>query len=193
MAVLPLPLRPEISEADLSIVFWRTREYIGLGRCSGIMIHSLAATMSALFAKLNLADRSVIHILNTPASFGPELDALEGVKVVRGARGKVSFAIAFVITQAELDKASAALTKTADGDAVIWMAYPKGTSKKYTCEFNRDSGWKVLGNAGYEPVRMVAIDEDWSALRFRKVEYIKTLKRNPKGAISKAGKKRSAR
>jgi len=74
---------------------------------------------------------------------------------------------------------------------VIWMAYPKGTSKKYTCEFNRDSGWKALGKAGYEPVRIVAIDEDWSTLRFRKVEHIKNLKRNPKGAISKAGKKRT--
>jgi hypothetical protein len=40
---------------------------------------------------------------------------------------------------------------------------------------------------------MVAIDEDWSALRFRRVEYIKTMARNPKGTISKAGKRWAAR
>jgi len=34
----------------------------------------------------------------------------------------------------------------------------------------------------------VAIDEDWSALRFRRVEFIKTLKRNPEGAISSTGR-----
>ena len=71
------------------------------------------------------------------------------------------------------------------------MVYPKGSSRKYRCEFNRDSGWPVLGAAGFEPVRMVAIDEDWSALRFRRVEHIKSMTRNPRGAISRAGKRKS--
>lgn len=35
---------------------------------------------------------------------------------------------------------------------------------------------------------MVAIDEDWSALRFRKAEFIKTMKRDAKWAMSKVGK-----
>jgi hypothetical protein len=147
--------------------------------------------MTPLFKKLNLASQSSITVLYAPSSFEAELTALKGVKTVRRISGKVMFAIAFVTRQTELDKASAALVKAADGDAILWMAYPKGTSKKYTCDFNRDSGWKVLGKAGYEPVRMVAIDEDWSALRFRKAEYIKTMKRNPEGAISTAGKKRA--
>lgn len=147
--------------------------------------------MTPLFAKLNLASHTAIAVVHAPASFEPELAALRGVKVTHSIKGNVAFAIAFVITQAELDRASAAIVKSAHGDATIWMAYPKGTSKKYTCEFNRDAGWKVLGKAGYEPVRMVAIDEDWSALRFRKVEYIKTMKRDPTGAISKAGRKRA--
>ena len=147
--------------------------------------------MTPLFKKLNLASQSSITVLHAPSSFEAELTALEGVKIVRGLRMKVQFAIAFVTTQKELDKASAALAKAADGDAIIWVAYPKGTSKKYTCDFNRDSGWKVLGKAGFEPVRMVAIDSDWTALRFRKAEYIKTMKRNPEGAISKPGKKKA--
>jgi hypothetical protein len=28
--------------------------------------------------------------------------------------------------------------------------------------------------AGFDSVRQIAIDEDWSALRFRRVEYIKS-------------------
>jgi len=55
----------------------------------------------------------------------------------------------------------------------------------------RDDGWQVLGDIGYEGVRMVAIDEDWSALRLRKTSYIKILKHNPKRAISREGKKKS--
>ena len=34
-----------------------------------------------------------------------------------------------------------------------------------------------MADAGFEPVRMIAIDEDWSAVRFRRVEFIKTMNR----------------
>ena len=79
--------------------------------------------------------------------------------------------------------------------AVLWIAYPKGTSKEYKCEFNRDSGWLVLGAAGFEPVRQDAIDDDWSALRIPRVKHIKTMTRNTEGSISisGAGKAKAAR
>lgn len=147
--------------------------------------------MTPLFKKLNLATTRVVHVLNAPSSFEGELEALAGVDVKRVVTGKVAFAIAFVKTLAEVERASAELTGSAQDDAVLWMVYPKGTSKRYKCEFNRDTGWKSLGQAGYEPVRQVAIDEDWSALRFRRVEHIKTMKRNPEGAISSAGQKKA--
>ena len=65
----------------------------------------------------------------------------------------------------------------AKGDAIVWFCYPKQTSKRYTCEFNRDTGWQVLADHRFEPVRQVAFDEDWSALRFRNIDYIKRLTR----------------
>jgi hypothetical protein len=148
--------------------------------------------MSPLFKKLNLGTQSTIHVLNAPESFEPELAALENVAVKRTVSEKSEFAMAFVITQVELASASVKLAEACEDDAVLWMVYPKGTSKKYKCEFNRDSGWPDLAEAGFEPVRMVAIDEDWSALRFRRVEYIKTMARNPTGAISKAGRRKAS-
>jgi hypothetical protein len=147
--------------------------------------------MNPLFKKLNLGTQTPIHVLNAPASFEPELQAIAPVVVKRKATGPVQFALAFVITQAELDAASTQLCQAAEGDAVLWLAYPKGTSKKYKCEFNRDGGWTVLGAAGFEAVRQVAIDEDWSALRFRRAEFIKTITRHPAGAISKVGQQRA--
>jgi hypothetical protein len=30
---------------------------------------------------------------------------------------------------------TATLVRAADGDAQLWMVYPKGSSKKYKCEF----------------------------------------------------------
>jgi hypothetical protein len=73
---------------------------------------------------------------------------------------------------------------------VIWFAYPKGSSQQYACDFNRDTGWAALGAAGFEPVRQVAIDADWSALRFRRAAFVKTMTRDASRAISSLGKSR---
>jgi hypothetical protein len=75
--------------------------------------------------------------------------------------------------QTEVDEASDRIARLAEGDAVIWFAYPKGTSKRYTCDFNRDNGWNRMNAAGFVTVRAVAIDEDWSGLRFRRKEFVK--------------------
>ena len=146
------------------------------------------------FQKLNLKDKKEILILNAPASFEPELKALRGVTVRRDLKdaGKVEFSLAFVTKQKEVDTLGKAIGKKTEGDAVVWFAYPKGSSKNYKSEINRDSGWKVLGDAGFEPVRMVAIDEDFSAVRFRRVEFIKNLTRGKEHRMSAQGKARAA-
>jgi hypothetical protein len=135
--------------------------------------------MLCTFEKLNLKDQTAILVLNAPASFEPELAALHAVTVLRDLQplDAIDFSLAFVTTQRQVDTLAQAIASRAKGDAVVWFAYPKGTSKRYKSEINRDSGWQVLGEAGFEPVRAVAIDEDWSAIRFRRVEFIKTMTR----------------
>lgn len=130
--------------------------------------------MAPVFAKLNLKGQAEILVVNAPVSFEPQLQALEGVRVLRAADGSTSvvFALAFVTTQHELDAMSRLLAARAEGDAVLWFAYPKATSRRYRCEFNRDNGWDVIRALGFDSVRQVAIDPDWSALRFRRTGYI---------------------
>lgn len=125
------------------------------------------------WAKLNLKGHRRIVVLDAPASFEPEIAALEGVEVARKAGKGIAFALAFATTRAALDAHAAALAAGAEGDAVLWFAYPKKSSKRYACEFDRDRGWEVIRAAGWDSVRMVALDEDWSALRFRRVTHIK--------------------
>ena len=134
-----------------------------------------AIAASPLFKKLNLGVHQEIAVFNAPDSFDPELKRLKGVKIARDpSKPKgVKFGLAFAITQAQLDRASKILAAASEGDAVIWFAYPKGSSKRYTCEFNRDTGWAAIRKAGFDSVRAVAIDDDWSAIRFRRNQYIK--------------------
>jgi hypothetical protein len=148
------------------------------------------ASMSPTFSKLNLKDGKQILVLGAPESFEPELASLQGVKILRKLQDlkEIEFSLAFVTKQKEVDTLGPAVARKAVGDAVVWFAYPKGSSKKYKCEINRDHGWGVLGDAGFEPVRMVAIDEDWSAVRFRRAEFIKTLTRGKQHAMSAQGK-----
>jgi hypothetical protein len=139
-------------------------------------------TMTPTFTKLNLKDQKDIVIVNAPASFEPEIAALEGVTVRRALSDarQVDFSLAFVTKQQEVDSWAKAIARKAGGDAIVWLAYPKKSSKTYTSEIGRDTGWPSMGAAGFEPVRMVAIDEDWSALRFRRAEFIKNMTRPEK-------------
>lgn len=151
--------------------------------------------MASTFDKLNLKEQKRILVLNSPASFEPELKTLRGVTVQRDLKsaGAIEFSLAFVARQKEVDALAKAIAQKAQGDAVVWFAYPKGSSKKYKSEINRDNGWQVLGDAGFEPVRMVAIDEDFSAVRFRRVDFIKTLTRGKGHRMSAQGRARAAR
>ena len=101
---------------------------------------------------------------------------MEGVTIHRSLVEveEAGFILAFVIRKVDLDDLAGKVAARAPGDAVVWFAYPKGTSRKYHCDFNRDTGWDALSAAGFRPVRQVAIDEDWSALRFRRTEYVKS-------------------
>jgi hypothetical protein len=130
--------------------------------------------MSNVFAKLNLKDQKTICVLNPPDSFRQELALLSGVTVADTLTGPdgFEFTLAFVTQRAEVDKFSKVIARKAKGEAVVWFAYPKGTSKKYICDFNRDTGWEVIKKLGFDSVRQIAIDEDWTALRFRRVEFI---------------------
>ena len=126
--------------------------------------------MSIIFNKLNLKSQTEILVLNAPESFEQELAALNNITIRRNAGDvkEIAFSLAFVTRQKEVDAIAKTIARKATGDAIVWFAYPKGTSKKYKCDFNRDTGWAALGAEGFESVRMVAIDEDWSALRFRR-------------------------
>ena len=133
-------------------------------------------SISTIFDKLNWAGRTEILVLNAPDSFEGALKTLRDTRVLRrlGAAKSVGFALAFITRQADLTRLSVVLAGKASGDAALWFAYPKGTSRRYQCDFNRDTGWDSVRAGGFDTVRQVAVDEDWSALRFRRSEYIKS-------------------
>lgn len=152
--------------------------------------------MNEIFRKLQYRDQETILVTGPPPEFQPHLDEVGAIAQV-ATRGvgtkKYPFVLSFVRTCAELAKAAPAAVARLEGDGLLWFAYPKKSSKRYRSDIGRDDSWGPLGELGFEGVRMIAIDEDWSALRLRRVEHIKAMKRDPKRTMTAEGKKRLRR
>ncbi len=133
--------------------------------------------MTETFRKLNLKSQRPILVLGAPESFSGEIASIAADTEVQTAPKKGSrygFVIAFAATKSDLTKAGAKVVKLLDGDAVCWFAYPKSSSRAVKSELNRDILWELLMPLGIRPVRQIAIDQDWSALRFRVEKYVKS-------------------
>ena len=78
---------------------------------------------------------------------------------------KADVVVAFVRTRQDLDTVAAPAIEAARNDKLAWIAYPKGG--QLGTDLNRDILAGLLAGRGVQPVRQVAIDHVWSALRFR--------------------------
>lgn len=95
----------------------------------------------------------------------------------------------FVLEQKAIDNILPNIKNKLLGDCIIWFCCPKKSSRKYKGSIDRDHGWEILSEYGFETMRQISIYEDFSALRFRKVEYIKNINRNENMALKMEAKK----
>ncbi|HEX3773529.1 MAG TPA: hypothetical protein VHV51_03640 [Polyangiaceae bacterium] len=123
--------------------------------------------MNQNLKKLQYKAQSPVLVLGAPPEFKATKEAF-GVPVHTAAKGTYDFVIAFAKSQAEAKAHTKTLKKAlADDKSLVWIAYPKGTSKKYQADVNRDSLHALMETLGFEGVRLVALDDDWSAMRFK--------------------------
>ncbi|XEC93130.1 YdeI/OmpD-associated family protein [Paenibacillus tarimensis] len=90
--------------------------------------------------------------------------------------GSYDFVQLFVKSVADLELFGPIALRAAKEDAMLWICYPKGTSKIKT-DINRDRGWETVTEAGMEGIASIAVDETWSALRFRPAGMVKSASR----------------
>jgi hypothetical protein len=141
--------------------------------------------------KMNLKELRTAVLIDLPEEFIDLKQLLESDCKIDSEFSDITPDLAFAFTTKlkQIEDFANEISKHIIGDQAVWIAYPKGSSKRYKCEFNRDNGWVSIGKAGFEPVRQIALNEDWSALRFRRVEYIKKMTRS--FAMTEEGKKRT--
>lgn len=126
-----------------------------------------APSTKPLVQRLVIKPGTVLYAPNVPAEVQPLLEPMpEGAKLVTTAPREVSAALLFAKDQAELKKVFAKVDGKLSEDPLLWVCYPKGGSGVAT-DINRDRGWEPVDAAGLEGVAQIAVNEVWSALRFR--------------------------
>jgi hypothetical protein len=126
--------------------------------------------VATLKEKFQFKNVTRLAVRNAPQGYVERLAAdLEGIEVVAGPEAVADALLLFVNNMAEaqaLTPAAVAVAVAVQPEGVLWLAYPKGGAKAKV-DVNRDTLWPVVQAHGWRPVRQVALDETWSALRFR--------------------------
>jgi hypothetical protein len=133
--------------------------------------------MKTLLGKLNYKGNARIAVLNSEERFAVSLlmDNSE-LTIDReiDPRFPYDFILIFVRDKAEVETFTPIALHNLLCDGVLWFCYPKKSSKSFSADIDRDHGWQRLNDAGFHGIRMVSIDKDWSALRFRNIRFIKS-------------------
>ena len=110
----------------------------------------------SLAKKLNLQPGAKLRVIGKPKSVD-----LGDVATTSASTGAILF---FAPNSTSLAAASPAI-EAARADRVAWIAYPK--AGQLETDLNRDLLAKLVSANGVQPVRQIALDDVWSALRFR--------------------------
>ena len=124
---------------------------------------------TSLAQKLQLKSGKLI-VINAPKGYAEQLTKeLNDLTVSTRASGQAEAVLLFVNSLAEAQNLTPKAGKLVKPAGMLWIAYAKGTSKVKT-DVNRDILWKAIEPIGWQPVRQIALDEVWSAMRFKPVE-----------------------
>ncbi|MES1215654.1 MAG: YdeI/OmpD-associated family protein [Bacteroidota bacterium] len=118
--------------------------------------------------KLKIKTGYSLLTINAPADFKKGLQTLPaGVKIVENGKeyNQVHW---FVLNRAQLEKEMSKVMKLVKANVVVWVYYPKGSSKIQT-DLTRDKGWDCLLSHGDRLtwISLISFDDTWSVFGFR--------------------------
>jgi hypothetical protein len=97
------------------------------------------------------------------------LEKTVGASKARGDAAKADVVLLFAPDRKSLDQNLPKLLKTMSPAAIFWIAYPK-LSSKLAADLSRDIIHALAPAHGLDTVSQIAIDEDWSALRLKRIK-----------------------
>jgi len=131
--------------------------------------------------KLKIKEGFALLTINAPSDFKKNLVELpKGVKIVSSGNNYNQIHW-FVLNKAQMDRELNKVLKLIKDDVVLWIYYPKGTSKMQT-DLTRDKGWdNLLKHDELTWISLISFDDTWSTFGSRlKTEADKKREEKPK-------------
>jgi hypothetical protein len=122
---------------------------------------------NGLAKKLKLKPGMKALIINAPEGYIASLDPLpDGITVSESLEGEYDWVQAFFKTKGDVDNLLPDLRKALQPNGLIWMSFPKGSSKMQT-DLTRDKGWDALKAVDLMWLTLVSVNDTWSAFSMR--------------------------
>jgi hypothetical protein len=122
---------------------------------------------TTLAKKLLIKPEQRIVLLNAPPAYPAALEPLpEAVRISDEPSGPCDMILVFVRNRAQLETSMPAVQPILRPTTLFWIAYQKGGAKAGT-DLHRDLLWEAMAPHGWTGVTLIALDDTWSAMRFR--------------------------
>jgi hypothetical protein len=133
--------------------------------------------LSPMAKKLRFAAEHNVAVLNAPDGY---LDRLRpgpaDIETSLQPNATYDAVLLFVRDTDELRRWGPAAIHAAKPNGLLWITYPKGGKTKGATDLPATPWWvqrdvlgEITSETGYKAVSFVAIDETWTALRFKRV------------------------
>lgn len=119
----------------------------------------------SLVEKLGMKAGMSVALVNPPDSYFDLLDELPEVDFVPSLTPSIDFIHFFTTESAEIERQFPLLKHALSLTGQLWISWPKGSSKVET-DLNENIIRELGLAAGLVDVKVAAIDETWSALKF---------------------------
>jgi len=124
----------------------------------------LSVTESILAKKMKLKPGARAAVINAPENYLGEF--AHDSEISQMLRGTFDWIQIFVRNKAELDKLVPKAAKALGPDSILWISFPKGSSKIQT-DLTRDKGWENLQALNLKWTNLISVNETWSAFSLR--------------------------
>ena len=119
---------------------------------------------SPLAKKMKLKSGLKAAVINAPENY---VDTLKHDTAMSPTlNGKFDWIQIFVKSKAELNALAPKASRALRPDSMLWISFPKGTSKIQT-DLTRDKGWEVLQGLDLKWITLISVNETWSAFALR--------------------------
>ena len=119
---------------------------------------------SSLAKKMKLKPGARAAVYHAPEAYLSELK--HDAEISPKLSGKFDWIQIFAKNKKELDALAPKTAKALKPESILWLSFPKGSSKIQT-DLTRDKGWEVLQGLDLKWVTLISVNEEWSAFALR--------------------------